>query len=344
MRGIPVRVAHVVLHVSDQDVAPVGDIQGTVAPDLDVGRTEVGVRGDEDRLDLFCGDVGPVEADLVLQDALEPDRVADQEVAVGVLGKVRTGEETCGGHRADALREPLLVSSALADIDVAAGASGSVVGELKTPAVKGVAVRVGSDREVKLDLERPRVEAVDTRLARPVGAGGGFHVGDVEDASRPVQPAVGADNQGVGRVVGVGTGDALEHADLHVGLVVAVGVFEEPDLRRSGHQHATAPELETGHAVELVGKNHAAVSHAVAVIIGQAENPVGARLGGVPVGVGRPDRGEQAAVGVDGHLYRVDQLGELLLGGEQVDLHSLGHPHSLDCLAATEVGMSTAGQ
>ncbi len=344
MSVIAVRVAHVVLHVSDQHIAPVRNVQCPIASDLDISRSEVGVGRDEDRFDFGRSDICSGELHGVLQHALESDRVADQEVAIGGFGEVSAREDPGGGDGSNSFLEPLLVASSLAHIDVASGATGAIVGELKPPAIEDIAVRVGSDREVEFDFKGPRVEAMDSGLSRPVGAGWCFHVGDIEDASRPVQPAVGTDDECIGRVVCVGAGDALEHADLDIGLVVAVGVFEEPDFRSCGHQHASAPELETGHAVELIGEDNAAVGDSVSVIIGQAENAVGAWLCGVPVRVGGPDRGEESSVGVDGHLHGVDQFGELFFRGEQVDFHPLGHGHAFGGLGPGQVRVSASIQ
>ena len=88
---IAVRVTDVVLHVADQRVVPIGDVQGAVSADLDIRRTEVGISRNDDRLDLDGGNVGAVILYLVLQDALEADDIANQEVAVIAFGKVAAG-------------------------------------------------------------------------------------------------------------------------------------------------------------------------------------------------------------------------------------------------------------
>ena len=114
-------------------------------------------------------------------------------------------------------------------------------------------------------------------------------------------------------MVRIGTRDALQHADLDVGLVVAIGILEMPDLRRRRYQHPAAPELEAGDAVELVSEDDELVGLAVAVFIRQDHQRIPGRIGRVPVRIGRPDRHPQTAVGINGHLHGVDEPGELLL-------------------------------
>ena len=82
MLSVPVRVPHVVLHVPDDRVGPIGDIERTVATDLDVGRAEVWIARDEDRLDFLGGDIRSVVFDFMLENTEEADAIADQEVAL----------------------------------------------------------------------------------------------------------------------------------------------------------------------------------------------------------------------------------------------------------------------
>ena len=167
---------------------------------------------------------------------------------------------------------------------------------------------------MKLDLERPWVETVDARGAGPKCLGGRFEVGDIKDAAGPVQPAVGADDHRVGRVVRVGAGHALQHANFEIGLVVAVGVFEEPDLRRQRLPAHRRPRIQT--PVMLLSSS-ANTMHSSATpsrsSSGKITQRVAAGLRWIPVRVGRPDRDPQAAVGIDRHLHRIDQLRETFL-------------------------------
>ena len=87
---IAVWVTNVVLHVADDDVLPVGDIERSIAADLEVGRAEVAVAGDEQILGLSAPDVALVIIfHRVLLDAEEANGVADEKVTVVFLGNDR---------------------------------------------------------------------------------------------------------------------------------------------------------------------------------------------------------------------------------------------------------------
>ena len=91
MLSVPVRVPHVVLHVPDDRVGPIGDIERTVATDLDVGRAEVWIARDEDRLDFLGGDIRSVVFDFMLENTEEADAIADQEVALVLFREQAAG-------------------------------------------------------------------------------------------------------------------------------------------------------------------------------------------------------------------------------------------------------------
>ena len=247
---IAVGVAHVVLHVTDESVVPVGNVQRAVTAHLDVARAKVGVTRDDDGLHFAGGDVRAVVFELVRQHAEETDGVANEKVALVLRAKMRAAEDAAGGHGPHALLVKLLRRThAAADVHVAAGAGRAVGGELKTPTVKGVAVRVRPDGEMKLDLEGARIETIHTTARGAESLRGRFHVRHVKHAARPVQPAAGPDSERVGGVMRVRAGNTLREPDAHVGLVVTVGVFQKEQLRRCCHEHATAPKLEAGDAV-----------------------------------------------------------------------------------------------
>ena len=81
------------------------------------------------------------------------------------------GEQAGGRDGPYGLIEPLPVAEPLADVYVRSGAAGAVVDELEAPLVEHVAMRIGANRKVKLDLERAGVEAVDTRGSGAIGLG-----------------------------------------------------------------------------------------------------------------------------------------------------------------------------
>ena len=76
MRLIAVRVADVVLHVADDDILPVRNIQRTIVANLEVGRTQVAIFGDEQVVRLGAPDIALVIVfHRVLLDAKESDSV-----------------------------------------------------------------------------------------------------------------------------------------------------------------------------------------------------------------------------------------------------------------------------
>ena len=134
-----------------------------------------------------------------------------------------------------------------------------------------------------------------------------------------------------------------EHALADVGLVVAVGVLEEHQVGRLGDQDAAVGELEAGRAVQAVGEDGPLVGLAVAVGVLEDQELVVHLLLGLPVRIGRPDGDPEPALGVERHLHRLGQFGELLLRGEQVDLHALGDGHLADRLLAVEEDVLAVG-
>ena len=92
------RIARGVLHVADEHVVPVDDVEGAVGRELEVDGAEVSVGGliRSWRLRL---DGGAVVDGVVLLDAEEADRVAGEEVALDFIGEVARGDELGAGGR-----------------------------------------------------------------------------------------------------------------------------------------------------------------------------------------------------------------------------------------------------
>ena len=223
--------------------------------------------------------------------------------------------------------------------------AGAVVDEVLAPAVEDVAVGVGEAvGDVALDLAGAGFEPPDAGVVVAMHAVVALDLRLVERALLEVERAVRGQDEAVGGVVRVGRVEPVQELLADVGLVVAVGVLEEQQVGGHGHEHAAVPELEAGRVVQVVGEDLRAVGLAVAVGVLQDQQLVVHRLLGLPVRIGRPGGDPQPALGVEGHLHRVDQLGELLLGGEQVDLHAVGDGHLLDGLFAAEEHVLAAGQ
>ena len=117
-------------------------------------------------------------------------------------------------------------------------AAGAVEDDVVAPVIEDVAVRVGEvHRDVGLELERPRLEAEHAAVGlahrRPPRR---LDLGVMEDAFLEVQRAAGIEREAVHRVVRVGRVQAAEDDLAGVGLVVAVGVLEEHQVRRLGQR------------------------------------------------------------------------------------------------------------
>ena len=341
-------VAQVVLHVPDQRVVPVEEIDRTVGPDLDVDRAEVGIRAEDDRLELLGAETRAVVEHAVLEDALKTDHVGHQVVALVLLGEVRAREDLgpAAGPRA-LLEEREVARVAGGKVEVAAEGqrvvvhvAGAVGHEVLAPAVEHVPVRVGEAvGDVAFDAARARLEAPDTATAVAQNAVDRLDLAHVEGALLEVEGAVGTEDEAVGGVVGVGGREAVQDALAPVCAVVAVGVLEEQDVGAVGDQHAAVPELEPGRVVQVLGEDRRAVGAAVAVDVLEDHELVVHRLARLPVGVGRPASDPEAPARVPGHLHRVGELGEALLAGEEPDLQALGGGHPRQGLLAREEGV-----
>ncbi len=116
---VAVRVAHVVLHVADDDVVPVGDVKSTIFAEDGITWAEILVAAHEQAAGFVLGDAAiglrnfdrefsagwfapdagffRVASQIVVFDAEEADDVADEEVALHVFGEVRAADDFAGG-------------------------------------------------------------------------------------------------------------------------------------------------------------------------------------------------------------------------------------------------------
>ena len=357
---VAVRVAHVVLHVADDDVVPVGDVERAVFAEDGVARAEVFVAAHEQAAGFVLGDgaigLGDLDAELgagrlapdaglvrvagqvVVLDAEEADDVADQEVALHVLGEVRAADDLACGDGAHLLFQQLVHLEAVAfGPDLIGATAGAVRGILIAPGVKGDAVRVRRVVGVLRDGEAARIEAIHRAGAglqrRPPGM---LVIVHHEDTALPVDAAVGPHDEIVGAVVRVGKIDTLQQDRAHVGHVVAVGVLEEEDVRGAGDDDAAVPELEAERILHA-GEFRDAVALAVLVVVMADDERVLHLLQRLPHRVGVPHGGPQAAFRIDLELHGVDELRELRLVGEQAHFKARIQGHVLDRLLAADV-------
>ena len=101
MLVVAVGVARTVLHMSDQGVLPIHNIEGTVGCELEVGRTEIQVFGNDQILSEFGAESRVFVNHPVLLGSEEADVVVNQNVTLNFVREVPAGYELHTGSRAD---------------------------------------------------------------------------------------------------------------------------------------------------------------------------------------------------------------------------------------------------
>ena len=315
-------IAGAVLHVADEYVVPVDDVERAVGGELHVDGAEVAVGAGEQVVAVGAFVAGAVVGDLVLFGAEEADGVVDEDVALDVVGEVAAGDELEAGGGADAvgvLDEVGRVGGKLAVADVhgalghpAEVGVGGVGKERLSPFVEGGAPRVG-DGEAGGAFEVLALWAVaeEAAVGGADGAVGGFDVAVEEGAFAHVDGAGRVGAEGADDVVGVVVVEAAEDDFSGVGAVVAVGVLEEDEVGSLGDIDAFGSELEAGGEVEVVGEDGFFVGATVRVgVFEDDEFVVWFPVAGFVVWVGRHGGDPEAAAVVEGHLDGVGEVGE----------------------------------
>ena len=324
-------VAQRVLHVADQGVEPVDQVERAVRRELQVDGPEVDVRRVEEGLDLLRGEARILLDHAVLLDALKADRVVDQEVALGLVGKVARADDLAAGGRPDDLCEHLHPSS-LRRVGRVAGdrgaevvrAAGGVGDEVLAPAVEDVPPRIGEGvGNEDLELEALGLVAEDPGVDQAHRAVGGLDLAVVEGALLEVERAARTPGEGGDRVVAVLGAEAVEDDLVAVGHVVAVGVLDEHQIRLLRHVGAAVAEFEAGGQVQAACEDRVVIGAAVAVPVLEDDDLVVRFLVRQALRIGRHGRHPEPALGVECHGHRVADR-EVLLGSEQGDLVALG--------------------
>ena len=159
-----------------------------------------------------------------------------------------------------------------------------------------------------------------------------------EAALEQVERARGVGAVGRNRVVRVMRVEAV-HEDLQpIRLVVVVGVDQQAEVGFLREVHTLGGQLEADGQVEISGEDRLLVG--LPVVIGVFEDDelvIGPGITRSVVRVAGHHRDPEASLVVEGHLHRVLEIGELLLGGEELDLVAGHHGHLLDGLLAIEV-------
>jgi hypothetical protein len=157
-----------------------------------------------------------------------------------------------------------------------------------------------------------------------------------EDTALPVDAAIGAHDEIVRAVMRVGEIDALQHDRAHVGHIVAIGVFEENDVRGAGDDDAAVPEFKAERILHA-GELGDAICFAVFVVVMADDEGVLHLLQRLPHRVSVPHSGPQAAFGIDLHLHWIHELRELRLIGKQAHFKARIKGHVPDRFLAADV-------
>jgi hypothetical protein len=338
VHDVPARIAQRVLHVPDQRVEPVAEVQRAIGPHLHGDGTEIGIRGLQQRLDLDAGEPRAVLDRAVLLDAVEPDDVRDQEVALHLVGEVAAADELDVARRPHLGQRPFLHRPLLARVihmagkrrPVVVGAARGVRDEVLPPAVDHVAPGIG-ERIGDEDLELLGFRHV-TEHRRVVDAHRAVRRLDlrmVERAFLEVEVATGPPLKRVDGVMAVLGAKAVKDDAMLVGLVVAVGVAEKGEVRLLRDVGAAVAELEAHRLVEAVGEHGRRVRAPVAVGVFKDDDLVRRLLARQQMRIRRRRQHPKTPARVERDRDRLGDFGKLLLRGEEVDLIARRHADAL---------------
>ena len=327
------RVPQRVLHVSDQRIEPVGDVERPVEPEFDRNRPEVRIRRHQQRFGLHGDEPGAVLPYLVLLDALEADRVRHQEIALGIVGKVAAADELHVRGRPYLGQRPHLHRPLLAGIVDVAGERRAVVvvsvgrvgDEVLTPPIDDVAPGIGEAvADEHAELFGARFVSEDARFLEPHRAVRCFDLRMEKGPFLEIQVAARTPGEGVDGVMAVFSAEAVQHDAALVGFAVSVRVAQEHQVGLLRDVRSAIPQLETRRNVEAVGKHPQLVGAPVLIGILQDDQLVVRRHARQYVRVGGRREHPEPSTRVERHRQRVGDFRKLLLRGEKRDLVALG--------------------
>ena len=366
---VTVRVANRVLHMPDERVVPVDNVQRGVRSEDQIDRAERGIVRLHQRLSRHALEArrsvrGRLHArrltmtadldvslplrfldlrlrhELVVQHTEEPDAVFEQEVALPALREVRRRDDFAASRRSPLLLQDRRHAGVLIPVLHIAGVRSGVVVvtvrgvgyEVLPPLVEAVPPRVREPiRNVDVEPVRDRIEAEDRRILHPFRAVRRFDLRVMEHALLEVQLAGRTPLKRRERVVGVGGIEPVQDSLRDVGLVVAVGVGEIHQIRLAGDVAGVASGVrDARRQMQAIGEDGFLVGLAVAVGVFVDQDLVVNRRTGQIHRVGRHRDHPHAAAFVERELHRVFERREVLLGCKQVHLEPVGQFHFLE--------------
>ncbi len=145
----------------------------------------------------------------------------------------------------------------------------------------------------------------------------------MKDALAEDEIALGAPDKVVQRVVAVLGAEAGEQLFAMVGLAVAIGVFEEGEVRLVRDEDAAIAELKAERNGELVGPHAAFVRAVVAIGVFEDEDAILRRLAGHDLRISRARADPQAAFAIETDLNGLhEKLRKVFFRGEEADFEA----------------------
>ncbi len=122
-------IAQIVLHVADQRVEPIDDIECSIGTELHIDRAEVGIAAGEQRFDRRSFEAAAFFGHPVVQRAEEADRVVDDVVALHRFRELAAADDRTGRRRPPLFDQELLHLAVFVRIDhIAAEGRREIVG------------------------------------------------------------------------------------------------------------------------------------------------------------------------------------------------------------------------
>ena len=316
------------LHVSDDDIVPVGNIESSIGAKLHIRGAEVLVR----TLDEILAGLSPhviffvLGLEVILFNPKETDCVGEDVIALPLIRKVTTGNHSRSRYRPHfLLHEAMHLEPFALWANLIRAAPGAIVSVMAAPGIKTDSMRIRAVARMHRNSVLPWIEAEHGRGTAVKRRPPWMLMGIMEeDSALPVEGSIRPHRESVGSMVSISRSNPLEQADPHVGHIISVRVLQEQDIRLRGHQDSPIPEFKSRRVMDL-GKGDALVGHSIPVFVGEDQKSVVHLLQGLPFGIGRPGGGPEAPLGVYRHLHRVDQFREHFFIREEIDLHILGN-------------------
>jgi hypothetical protein len=264
MRLVAARIAERILHVTDQRIEPVRDVERAIRSELQRHRPEVGILGLQQRLHFDADEAGPFLDHAILLDALKSDHVVEQEVPLRLVWELPAAYELDAARRPHLRERPLLQRLVLARVVHVTRERGAIVivaircvgDEVLTPAVHDMSPRIREGvGDEDAQLLRARLVAEHAGVFHADGTVGRLDLRMVKRALLEVEVATRSPREGMDRVMTVLRAEPVEDNPSFVRAAVAVGVAQEHQVRLLGDVDAAVTQLETHRHVEAVGED-----------------------------------------------------------------------------------------